>query len=133
MYKLDISGSTTQGDYIQEAKQLESSLSEKVLKVLVDKLTISQQCGLVEKKANGILGCIRKNTVNRSSDVILPLCSALVMHMQMLGPGLGHHERPGTSQTTGHRCDEGTRAPFTEREAGRAVIVPPGEEKGQGG
>ena len=40
---------------------LERSSEEKDLGILVDNsLTMSQQCALVAKKTNGILGCIRK-------------------------------------------------------------------------
>ena len=42
--------------------QLESRLAEKDLGVLVDnRLNISKQCALAEKKGNSHLGCIRKS------------------------------------------------------------------------
>uniref|UniRef100_A0A493TVB5 Reverse transcriptase domain-containing protein n=1 Tax=Anas platyrhynchos platyrhynchos TaxID=8840 RepID=A0A493TVB5_ANAPP len=51
---------------------LERSSEEKDLGVLVDdRLTMSQHCVLVAKRANGILACIKR-------EVILPLYSALV-------------------------------------------------------
>jgi len=56
-------------------------LQKRTLGLLVDKLNISQQCALVTKKANSLMGCIRKHVAYRSREMILLLCSALVRHI----------------------------------------------------
>ncbi|XP_061849210.1 large ribosomal subunit protein bL35m [Colius striatus] len=57
---------------------LKSSSAERDLGVLIyNKLNMSQQHALVAKKANGILGCIKKSVGSRLREVLLPLYSAL--------------------------------------------------------
>ena len=58
---------------------LESSSVERDLEVLVNnRLTMSQQCALAAKKANGILGCIKQCVASRSRGFLPPLYTALV-------------------------------------------------------
>jgi len=70
------------------AELLESSSVERDLSVLVDdKLTMSHQCALIAKKANGILGCVKKSAASRSREVLLRLYSALVRpHLEFWAP-----------------------------------------------
>ena len=61
---------------------LEGRSAKEDLGVLV---VMGQQCALVAKKVNGILGCIKKNMARRSREVILPIYSALVRpHLKYL-------------------------------------------------
>ncbi|KAK4831841.1 hypothetical protein QYF61_019599 [Mycteria americana] len=69
--------------YVLGTTQLESCFAEKEQGVLVDtKLTTRQQCALVAKAANTLLGCLRQSTASRSRELILPLCSALLRHLE---------------------------------------------------
>jgi len=53
--------------YVLKTDWVKSYFVEKNLWVLVDsKLTMSQQCALVAKRANCILGCIKKSFACRS-------------------------------------------------------------------
>jgi len=54
--------------------KLQSTLLGKNLGLLVDtKLNASQQCAPAEKKANGILGCIRQSIASSLKEEILAL------------------------------------------------------------
>ncbi|PKU41710.1 rna-directed dna polymerase from mobile element jockey-like [Limosa lapponica baueri] len=98
------------------ADLLESSSEEEDLGVLVDnRVTMSQQCVLVAKKANGILGCIRKSiSLPPDVNVLMQLLSnswerrnpsrvKMLLQVEMkrdrLGCGLQHRnsEDKGTS------------------------------------
>jgi len=70
--------------YRLEVDLLDSSSVERDLGVLVDdKMTMSQQYALVAKKANGVLGCIKRSVASRSREVLFPLYCALVrLHLE---------------------------------------------------
>ncbi|GAB0186330.1 mitochondrial enolase superfamily member 1 [Grus japonensis] len=56
--------------YMLEAERLENTSAEKDFEVLVDnKLSMSQQCTLMAKKAKSILGCIRKSAASSLMEV----------------------------------------------------------------
>ncbi|KAK4820228.1 hypothetical protein QYF61_022348 [Mycteria americana] len=70
--------------YAPVADWLERGLTEKFLRVLMNtKRTTSQQCALVAKAANSLLGYIRKSIASRSKEVILiPLLSTAERHLE---------------------------------------------------
>ncbi|CAM5077495.1 unnamed protein product [Natator depressus] len=69
---------------------LGSSTAERDLGVIVNhKLNMSQQCNAVGKRANTILGCISRNVVSKTREVILPVYSTLIRPQLEYCPVLG--------------------------------------------
>ena len=96
-----------------------SSPEEKDLRVSVNKrLNISQQCMLAAQKANRSLGCIKRIVTSRSREVILALCSTLMM------PYLEH-----CFQFRGHQTQKGHRVvgagPEEDHKDDQRAGVPP--------
>ena len=93
--------------YVLGATQLESSLAEKHLGVLVDtKMAMSQQRALAAKKAKSILGCKRQTIASRSTEGFLPFYSALLRpHLKDSTPWKGPTLKQFT-ESQNHRITE---------------------------
>ncbi|GAB0182325.1 mitochondrial enolase superfamily member 1 [Grus japonensis] len=94
---------------------LGSSAAEDVGILVDNKLSMSQQCALMAKKVNGVLGCIKTTMTSRSREVILSPGEAT---SGTLCPVLGCpvQERQGT---TGESPTEGCK---DEEETGASLL-----------
>ncbi|TRZ18399.1 hypothetical protein HGM15179_008706 [Zosterops borbonicus] len=62
-----------------EDEQIESSLGEKDLGLLVDeRLDMTQPCALTAQRDKGVLGCLQSSVASRAREGILSLCSSLI-------------------------------------------------------
>lgn len=116
MYKLDIHESTTQRGYTQGTELLESSLSEKVLRLWWTTSWPHANSVSLWKKRPTVSWAAWGKALPRDQGMWSFLYAQhWLMDMRMLDPSLRHHEHAEVSPTSGHKCDEGTGAPFTER------------------
>lgn len=89
------------------ATRLARSSAEKDLGVLIDKLIM---CALAAKKATSISACTMKGVSNRSRDMTLLLCSALVRYIWSAVPGF---VLPNASRTWAY-CRMSSKKPQRE-------------------
>jgi len=106
---------------------------ERDLGVLVDdKMTMSWQCVLVAKKANGILGCIKKSVASRSREVLLSLYSALEYCVQFWAPLFKKDEKL-LERVQCYKDGEETAASLLRGKVEGAGLVQPEEKKAEKG
>ncbi|PKU42614.1 hypothetical protein llap_7077 [Limosa lapponica baueri] len=113
------------GADLQESSSVEKDLGD----LVNNKLTTRQQCALVAKKANGVLGCIKKSEASRLREAILPLYSALGRTyleycvqfcsspppLSFPGSGQEGWQTTGESPAERHKDNQGNGAPLLMR------------------
>lgn len=121
---LHLGGNNLMKYYRLGAGWIESVLTEKYLKVLVDKLNMSQQHTLAAKTDNGNLRSISRSVVSRSMKASLLWLAVVRLHLECCVQFLAPQHKKNTAtpswSSEGHQAGEGDGAHGVQGEAVRS-------------
>lgn len=98
----------TRAQYGLGSVRLRSSLAKRDLRVLVDKLNVSQQCASAAIKAHLILDCICRDFTTRDRDTITPFSTVPEVFCLVMSPQFKNCKHTGEIPKEG--CEDDQKA-----------------------